>query len=170
LLLASTFPAQDPTRGKMIWALVLLGVGIGCVISQVSNLVMSSAPDDAINDASALNTTFASLGSSIGTALLGAILITGLAFGIVGQLESSTVLNVEQQQQIEASVKEDVQVVSSAELEETLAELPQELRQEVIRINENANKSAFSLTLLAAAVVAGLGFVLSLFMPKIRLA
>ena len=74
-----------------------------------------------------------------------------------------------QKQVIQDSVKEDVQVVSSAELEEVLAEAPPEIRQEVISINETANKKAFSLTLFTAAAVAGLAFVLSLFMPRIRL-
>jgi MFS family permease len=169
LVLSATVPKEDPTRTSMILGLTILGIGIGCIISQLSNLVMSSAPPDAVNDASALNTTFASLGSSIGTALLGAVLIAGLAFGIVAQLDGSTVLNAEQKQQIEASVREDVQVVSSAELDEALTEFPAQLRQEVIRINDNANKKAFSWTLFMGAIIAGLAFILSLFMPKVKL-
>jgi EmrB/QacA subfamily drug resistance transporter len=166
-LLLMFYPAAGvPDRADMIAGLCIVGLGIGCVLSQVSNMVMSSAPADAVDEASALNSTAANLGNSIGTALLGAVLIAALAYGIVGGLQKSSVLTPQQQQTIAAAVEEDVQVVSTTELEAALSELPAETRGEIVDINEEATRRAFGVTLIAASVTAGIAFLLSLFLPK----
>ena len=56
----------------------VLGAGIGLVISQLGNVVQSSVGDDDRSEAGGLQNTAQQLGSSMGTALLGAIVITGL--------------------------------------------------------------------------------------------
>ena len=56
----------------------VLGIGMGLVISQLANVVQSSIGDADRSEAGGLQNTAQQLGSSLGTALLGAVVITGL--------------------------------------------------------------------------------------------
>jgi len=77
LLLLDTI---DPTldSGSFLFAMGVLGVGMGLVVSQLGNVVQSSIGDSDRSEAGGLQNTAAQLGSSLGTALLGAVVITGL--------------------------------------------------------------------------------------------
>ena len=77
LLLLDTI---DPTldSGSFLFAMGVLGVGMGLVVSQLGNVVQSSVGDADRSEAGGLQNTAAQLGSSLGTALLGAVVITGL--------------------------------------------------------------------------------------------
>jgi len=157
------------TRGDMIPGLIVIGLGAGLAAPQLTNVILSSAPPGAVNDASALNSTFGQLGNAVGTALLGAVLITALAFGIGGYVAESEVLTPEIKAQIEEAVQHDVQVVSDEELRSKLEGQPENISQEIIRINTEANKDAFGMTLFVAGVIAILGLFVALLLPRKRL-
>jgi len=157
------------TRTDMIAGLAIAGLGLGLVAPQLNNLVLSSAPKKNVDDASALVSTFGQLGNAVGTALLGAILITALGVGIQTYLPESKVLTTAQQDQIAEAVKEDVQVVSNTELEAKLEGQPEETKDEVIRINTEANKDAFGITLFSAGIISLLGFCIALLIPRVKL-
>jgi EmrB/QacA subfamily drug resistance transporter len=87
-------------------AMGTLGVGMGLVISQLGNVVQSSVGDEDRSEAGGLQNTAQQIGSSMGTALLGAIVITGLI--------SAFSANVEGDGRISDDVNEEVQVRISA--------------------------------------------------------
>ena len=55
----------------IILATIVFGVGIGFLLSQLTNLTMSAAKSDQETDASGLYNSFKNLGYSVGTALIG---------------------------------------------------------------------------------------------------
>ena len=76
MLLATIEPELD--NAPFLFAMGVLGVGMGLIVSQLGNVVQSSVGDDDRSEAGGLQSTAQQLGSSLGTALLGAIVITGL--------------------------------------------------------------------------------------------
>ncbi|HWA54993.1 MAG TPA: MFS transporter, partial [Solirubrobacterales bacterium] len=76
LLLDTIEPSLD--NGSFLVAMGVLGVGMGLVVSQLGNVVQSAVGDSDRSEAGGLQYTAQQLGSSLGTALLGAIVITGL--------------------------------------------------------------------------------------------
>ncbi|WFN34240.1 MFS transporter [Methanogenium sp. S4BF] len=66
---------------------VVLGVGLGIVLSQVTNLTLSSVPDEHATDAAGVLNTLRQLGTSLGTAIIGVILIIFIYAGIVDEVE-----------------------------------------------------------------------------------
>jgi EmrB/QacA subfamily drug resistance transporter len=76
MLLATIEPELDNV--PFLIAMGVLGVGMGLIVSQLGNVVQSSVGDDDRSEAGGLQSTAQQLGSSLGTALLGAIVITGL--------------------------------------------------------------------------------------------
>jgi EmrB/QacA subfamily drug resistance transporter len=81
-------------------ALALFGIGAGLLLSQLGNVIMSSVDPAKTNEAGGLQGTAQNLGASLGTALIGAVLIGALTNGFVER--------VEQNPAVPASVRERV--------------------------------------------------------------
>jgi MFS family permease len=76
LLVATIDPHLDalPFAGSVL----VVGIGLGLVGSQVTNVVMSTAKPDGTSETGALQGTAQNLGAALGTALIGSILLTFL--------------------------------------------------------------------------------------------
>lgn len=105
LLLLDTVEAELDNTAFLV-AMGVLGIGMGLVVSQLGNVVQSAVGDADRSEAGGLQTTAQQLGSSLGTALLGAIVITGLVTAFTN--------NVTDNPRIAADVKQEVQVRLSA--------------------------------------------------------
>ena len=70
------------------FALALFGVGAGLLLSQLGNVIMSSVDPPQTNEAGGLQGTAQNLGASLGTALIGAVLMPGYS-GFVSRIEEN---------------------------------------------------------------------------------
>ena len=72
--------ALDAGAGAEIvtWPMLLAGLGIGTLASQLGAVAVSSVPDEQSGEVGGLQNTASNLGLSIGTALAGAVLISAL--------------------------------------------------------------------------------------------
>lgn len=61
---------------------ILFGTGLGIILSQVTNLTLSSIRSDRQTDASGIYNTARQLGSSLGTAIIGIVLALGFVRGL----------------------------------------------------------------------------------------
>jgi len=82
--------------------MLLIGLGIGALASQLGAVTVSAVPDDQSAEVGGVQNTMTNLGASIGTAVAGSILIAATA--------SSFSANIEQSPAIPASVKSEAQV------------------------------------------------------------
>ena len=62
---------------------LLFGIGLGIVLSQVTNLTLSSIRSERQTDASGIYNTTRQLGSSLGTAIIGIVLALGFIHGLL---------------------------------------------------------------------------------------
>jgi len=104
MLLGTIEPELD--NGAFLAAMGVLGVGMGLIVSQLGNVVQSSVSDQQRSEAGGLQNTAQQLGSSLGTALLGAIVISGLLASFSG--------NVADEPQLSQAAKDQVEVRLSA--------------------------------------------------------
>jgi EmrB/QacA subfamily drug resistance transporter len=82
--------------------MLLIGLGIGALASQLGAVTVSAVPNDQSAEVGGVQNTMTNLGASIGTAVAGSILIAATA--------SSFSANIEQSPTIPASVKSEAQV------------------------------------------------------------
>ena len=75
--------------------LAVFGVGAGLLASQLGNVIISAAPPAQTNEAGGLQGTAQNLGASLGTALIGAILLIGLTNGFVDRITANEELPAE---------------------------------------------------------------------------
>jgi MFS family permease len=71
------------SRGAIVWlpGLLLAGLGVGTMLTPSVNVVQSSFPEEQQGEISGLSRSVSNLGSSLGTAIAGTILVSSLASG-----------------------------------------------------------------------------------------
>jgi hypothetical protein len=102
--------------------MLLIGLGIGALASQLGAVTVSAVPDDQSPEVGGVQNTMTNLGASMGTALAGSVMIAAVT--------SSFLLNVQQSPAIPQRVKSQAQIelaggvpfISDADLEAALDE------------------------------------------------
>ncbi len=71
------------------WPMLLAGLGIGALASQLGSVTVSSVPDEQSGEVGGLQNTVTNLGISVGTALTGAIVIAALSSSFLTGVEEN---------------------------------------------------------------------------------
>ncbi len=147
--------------------LIISGAGLGFLVSQLNNYTLSPISDERVSEAAGVNSAAGSFGLSFGLAFAGAILLAALAPIFSSMATSSTVIPEADQQQIVQTLEHDAQVVSNTQLEKQLADQPQAVVDEVIRINTEARPIALQIALLVPLVAGLIGFGITFRMSRL---
>lgn len=139
--------------------LLLAGLGIGALASQLGSVTVSAVPDEASPEVGGLQNTATNLGASIGTALAGSLLIAALTTSFVHGIEQNPA--VPEQVRAQASVKlaGGVPFMSDADLVKALAKAGagEEVTRAVLEENEAARVDGLRTALSAMALIALIG-------------
>ena len=92
-------------------ALAVFGIGAGLMLSQLGNVIMSSVDPSKTNEAGGLQGTAQNLGASLGTALIGAVLIAALSGNLVDRLEQNPDVSPAARQQISQLADKGIPIV-----------------------------------------------------------
>jgi hypothetical protein len=117
LVLLGTIDVELNETGFAI-ALALFGVGAGLLLSQLGNVIMSSVGEDKTNEAGGLQGTAQNLGASLGTALIGAVLISALTTGFVSRVEENPAVPESAREQIGRAAEKGIPVVPVSDVEQ----------------------------------------------------
>jgi len=153
LLLGTIEPELD--NASFLFAMGVLGVGMGLVVSQLGNVVQSAVGDEERSEAGGLQYTAQQLGSSLGTALLGAIVITGLIASFTGNIAGDSKVSDRVQQQVEVQLSAGGSFVAADEVR--AAAKAERLRPQttdaLVSHYEDAQLDALKLAFLVAALL-----------------
>ncbi|MGW2649413.1 MFS transporter [Streptomyces sp. NPDC001393] len=108
-LLASIEPKID--NAQFAGAMAVLGIGMGLLASQLGNVVQSSAGEAERSEVGGLQFTAQNLGSALGTALIGSILIGALAHAFTAGVESHPQLSAQTKQQTSVRLEAGISFV-----------------------------------------------------------
>ncbi len=135
-------------------AMALLGVGMGMLASQLGNTVQSSVRAEERSEAGGLQYTAQNLGSSLGTALIGAILIGALATSVTSRIEGDPRVSAAVAEQAGVRVEAGVSFVPADDVAAALAarpEVPPEEAAAVVEHYENAQINGLKAAVLACS-------------------
>jgi Na+/melibiose symporter-like transporter len=104
------------------WPMLLAGLGIGALASQLGALTVSSVPDERSGEVGGLQNTVTNLGASIGTALAGAVLISVLTSSFFANLAGNPDVPDRVVSTAEVELTSGVPFVSDKDLETALDE------------------------------------------------
>nr|WP_222109731.1 MFS transporter [Streptomyces cupreus] len=108
-LLASIDPSIDDAQ--FAGAMTLLGLGMGLLVSQLGNVVQSSATEQERSEVGGLQYTAQNLGSALGTALIGSLLIGALAHAFTAHVEDDPRLSEQARQQTSVALQAGISFV-----------------------------------------------------------
>jgi predicted MFS family arabinose efflux permease len=92
-------------------ALALIGAGAGLLASQLGNVIMSAVAPTKTSEAGGLQGTAQNLGSSLGTAIVGAVLLGSLATGFSERVVANPAVPAAAREQLVANAKEGIDIV-----------------------------------------------------------
>jgi len=150
------FIARGISVDASVWRLVpgmaIYGFGAGLCIAQLSNLTLSSVAVDQAGEASGVNNTLRQIGSSLGTAIIGAVLITSVAGGIKNGIRNSTVIPADARESIASEVAAQASAVEFGAKLSTSQPITKAQAKEIKQISDNATVHANHVALVYMAV------------------
>ena len=151
-------------------SMALLGVGMGLLASQLGNVVQSSVDASGRSEAGGLQYTSQQLGSSLGVALIGAIVIAGLTSSFVGNVEDDPRISDEIAAQVGVAVGDGVDFISIDQAAEALegTTLDAATATAVVEDYASAQLQALRAGLLVAAIIALLSLLFTGRLPSGR--
>ena len=134
----------------------VLGAGMGLIASQLGLVVQSSVDASGRGEAGGLQFTGQQLGSSLGVALIGAIVLAGLTNTFVAQIQDDPRIADQVQAQVGTAVSSGIDFVSSADIEAAAAKagLDAATTAAIVDDYEQAQLRSLKAGLLAAALLA----------------
>jgi hypothetical protein len=146
----------------LVIPLVIAGCGLGLLVSQLNNYTLSPISEERVSEAAGVNSAAGSFGLSFGLAFAGAIMLATLSIAFTEMARSSTVLPASAQERVAQALEDDAEVMSNTQLEEQLAGQPEQIQDEIVRINTDARPLALQVALLIP-ILAGLAGLLNSF-------
>lgn len=168
LVLASTIEPVLAGPGFGL-AMALLGVGMGLLASQLGNVVQSSVGPRDRSEAGGLQYTAQQLGSSIGTALIGAIVIGSLAAAFVSQIAEDERISPELSTEISVQLSGSIQFLPTDRVAEAVREtaLNADEQQAIISAYSDAQLKALHIGLMTTVAIVVIALLLVRRIPNV---
>lgn len=148
----------SPSLASPIFAISLgfFGFGIGLIVSQLGNVTMSAVDDSRSSEVGGLQGAAQSLGSSLGTALIGAVLLSGLTAGFHDRVNGDTSIPDNVAQQLVDGTEQGVPMVSKDQADQALdeAHVTDKQADHVIDLYEDSQIDALKRAVLVASLLA----------------
>jgi len=160
--------ASDTSQWALAPGFVLFGIGMGLLFSQASNMTLSAVSVEQVGEASGVNGTLRQLGASLGSAIMGAILLSTLGANLVSGVQASTVIPASDKPAISQTVQSQVSAIefSNGTSASGATGIPATLENAVAAISKSATVDATRDTLLYGIIFIVLAFLLSLRLPN----
>lgn len=141
--------------------LLLIGIGMGALASQLGSVTVSAVPDEQSAEVGGVQNAVTNLGSSIGTALAGSILIATLTSSFLTSVEQNPAIPARVKHHTAIELQSGVTFLSDAQLKTALDEAG--TRKAVAQAAMEANAEARLDGLRAALAILALASVLALY-------
>jgi len=136
--------------------LLLAGLGIGALASQLGSVTVSAVPDEESPEVGGLQNTATNLGASIGTALAGSLLIAALTTSFLNGIQENPAVPAQVSAEANVKLAGGIPFISDADLENALtkAGASDEVAQAVLNENKQARLDGLRIALAALALMA----------------
>lgn len=150
--------ALDAGAGPEIvtWPMLLAGLGVGALASQLGSVTVSSVPDEQSGDVGGVQNTVTNLGASIGTALAGAILISALSASFLSGVENNPDVPEAVSSKAQVELDGGIPFISDDDLESALddAGVPVSTADAIVDENADARIEGLRTAMSLLAIVA----------------
>ncbi|MCJ0905783.1 MFS transporter [Rhodococcus sp. ARC_M6] len=154
LLVAGMDPSAN--AAVVMVPMLFMGFGLGSLSSQLGAVTVSSVPDEESAEVGGLQNTATNLGASLGTALIGSVLIATLTTSVIAGIEGNPAVPVSVQQQATTDLASGVPFLSTTELQSALttAGVSEQAITAIVDVNSEARLEALRVAFAVAALLA----------------
>ena len=161
--------ALDAGAGPEIvtWPMLLAGLGIGSLASQLGSITVSSVPDEQSGEVGGLQNTITNLGISLGTALTGAIVIATLSSSFLTGVQENPAVPAPVKSRATTELSGGIPFLSDDELETALeaTRVGPRATDAIVEENETARLDGLRSALSVLAILALVGLFLTRGIP-----
>ncbi|MEO3785892.1 MFS transporter [Actinocorallia sp. B10E7] len=167
-LLTTIDPRIDDS--SFLMAMAVLGLGMGLLASQLGNVVQSSVGERDRSEAGSLQYTSQNLGSALGTAFMGALVISALAAAFTSRIADDPRVSAAVKEQAGIALEAGISFVPSDDVRVALAEagVPTAEADALVEQYSSAQLTGLKTALLGAGGIAGLSLVFTRGLPSRR--
>ena len=142
--------------GVVTWPMLLAGLGIGALASQLGSVTVSAVPDDQTAEVGGLQNTVTFLGAAIGTALAGAVLISALTTSFFAGIQDNPAVPDNLSARAQVELAGGVPFIPDDELTRALADagVADTTASAIVDQNEQARLDGLRSALAVLAVIA----------------
>jgi MFS family permease len=162
--------ALDAGAGPEIvtWPMLLAGLGIGTLASQLGAVTVSAVPDEQSGEVGGLQNTASNLGLSVGTALAGAVLISALTTSFFTGIADNPAVPADLTSKAQTELTSGVPFISDADLEQALDDsgVSESASEAIVDENADARLDALRASLSVLAVLAMVALFFSRGLPR----
>ncbi len=147
-------------------AFILMGLGMGLTMASISNVTLSAVSPEQSGEASGVNNTLRQLGATLGTAVVGAIMLGAVSTNLTDGINNSKVIPKVAKPaltEMAANQSSKIEFGGGASVPGFIAE---PIRVELTKISHNAITDASRNSLLYTIAFVALGFVSAFWLPK----
>jgi len=138
------------------WPMLLAGLGIGALASQLGSVTVSSVPDKQSGEVGGVQNTMTNLGASIGTALAGAVLISALTASFLTGVQNNPDVPKDLASQAQVELAGGIPFMSDKDLQAALdkAHVAPKTADAIVAENEKARIDGLRASLSVLAIIA----------------
>jgi hypothetical protein len=158
IVLLAAIDADAEARIVMV-PLLLAGLGIGALASQLGAVTVSAVPDNLSPEVGGLQNTATNLGAAVGTALAGSLLIAALTGAFLQGVQDNPAIPEQVKSQANVQLAGGVPFLSDADLQAALqnADVSAEVTTAALEVNNDARVAGLRSALVVLALIALLG-------------
>ncbi|MBG6226103.1 Na+/melibiose symporter-like transporter [Arthrobacter sp. CAN_A2] len=154
ILVGGMDPGAD--AGIVAIPMLLMGFGLGALSSQLGAITVSAVPDSQSAEVGGLQNTATNLGASLGTALIGSVLIATLSTSFMAGIQNNPAVPSSVQEEASVQLASGIPFISDTQLQEALdnADIDQETADAIMAVNSDSRLEALRMALALAALLA----------------
>jgi disulfide bond formation protein DsbB len=160
----------DPSAnaGIVLIPMALMGAGIGALASQLGAVTVSAMPDSQSAEVGGLQNTFTNLGASLGTALVGAVLIGSLTTTFIAGVTNNPAVPAEVSSQATVKLAGGVPFISDSDLRKALSDtdVPASTQEAIVAENSSARLIGLRTALWLVALLTVVGLFFTVMLPR----
>lgn len=150
----------NTVAGDLVFPFIVMGLGMGMMMSSINNITLSAVSPQQSGEASGVNNTLRQVGSTLGTAVIGAVMLTAVSANLTSGINDSTIIPGNLKQVTNTLVAQQTSNVEFGGGAHIPVSLPAQIRDEITNISHTAitdgNKEA-----LGYAILFGVGGLVS---------
>jgi MFS family permease len=145
----------DATAAIVTWPMLLIGLGMGGLASQLGAVTVSAVPDEQSPEVGGLQNTASQFGASLGTALAGSILIASLTSSFLTGIAGNPDVPEEVASQANVDLASGIPFISDADLGTAMEEAgaSTEVTKAVVEEKQEARIAGLRLSLALLAIL-----------------